>query len=111
MEASTTLVDRSGQKETLVIARTELDHVRHALKGLHIICWMPRAYPEGDRTSPKCAIDIQFPPHSEETRNGPVRRVKVFKGTLCIQPTIEDEVSWVWGETQAGARLGRPPAK
>jgi hypothetical protein len=111
MEAST-IVDRSGQKETLVIARSEVDHVRHALKGLHLVCWMPRAYPEGDRSSPMCAIDVQYPPHAEETRNGSLRRVKVYKGTLCIQPVSDgNDASWVWGETQSGGRLGRPPAK
>jgi hypothetical protein len=109
---TSTVIDRSGQKETLVIARAELDHVRHALKGLHLVCWMPRAHPEGDRSSPMCAIDIQYPPHAEETRLAGLRRVKVYKGTLCIQQVSDGaDVCWVWGETPAGSHLGKPPAK
>lgn len=106
-----TVIDRSGQKETLVIARSEVDHVRHALKGLHLVCWMPRAHPEGDRSSPLCAIDIQYPPHAEESRVGSLRRVKVHKGTLCIQGVPDaNEVCWVWGESLNGGKLGKPPA-
>lgn len=111
MDASTA-IDRSGQKETLVIARTEVDHVRHALKGLHIVSWMPRVHPEGDHSSVMCAIDIQLPPHAEEIRSGNTRRLKVGKGHLCIQPAADgSEICWVWGVTATGTRLGRPPGK
>ncbi len=111
MESSqTATTDRSGQKETLVIARSEIDHVNRALKGLHVTHWMPRAWPEGDRTSGKSAIDIQFPPHADEVREGTERRVKLSRGTLCIRPTAQDpETCWVWGVSNMGSPLGRVP--
>jgi len=105
---SPTVLDRSGQRETLIVTRAELDHVNRALKGLHVTHWMPRAYPEGDRSSGKVAIDIQYPPHAEEVRDGETRKVKVLKGFLCIRPA-DSEAFWVWGETPTGGRLGRPP--
>ena len=112
MEASQTVLDRSSQKETLIISRAEIDHVKNALKGLHIVSWFPRAYPENDRTSPFCAIPIVYPPHSEEVRAGDTRRIKVQKGVLCIKPVSPNEAAtWVWGETPHHAMLGRPPAQ
>jgi hypothetical protein len=108
---SPTVTDRSGQKETLIITRAELDHVNRALKGLHVTHWMARAYPEGDRSSGRVAIDIQYPPHAEETRDGENRKIKVLKGFLCIRPVGDGETYWVWGETQTGGHLGRRPPK
>ena len=111
MESSQTIVtDRSGQKETLVIARTELDHVNRALKGLHLVHWMPRAHPEGDRASGMCAIDIQYPPHAEEARDATMRKVKLPRGFLCSRPVGDGSgVLWVWGVGAHGSPLGRPP--
>ena len=107
---STTVIDRSGQRETLIITRAELDHVNRALKGLHLTHWMPRAHPDGDRSSGMVAIDVQYPPHAEEVRDGSTRRVKVPRGFLCVRPvTPNDEACWVWGEDRNGGRLGRPP--
>lgn len=106
-----TVLSRAGQKETLIIARAEIDHVRHALKGLHITSYLPRPWPDGDRTSGKCAIDILYPPHADETRDGTTRRVKVLKGSLIIRPVAENgDACWVWGESSGGSTLGKKPA-
>jgi hypothetical protein len=111
MDASQTVIDRSRQKETLVIARSEIDHVKHALKGLHIVSWFPRPFPDGDHSSPYCAIPIVYPPHADETVNGNRRRIKLQKGMLYIQPMSGiDSACWVWGESQHHITLGRPPA-
>lgn len=105
-----TVVNRAGQKETLIIDRHEIDHVRHALKGLHITSYLPRTWPDGDRTSGKCAIDILYPPHADESLEGTTRKIKVLKGTLKIRPIADhDDACWVWGESAGGSPLGRGP--
>jgi len=109
MESQQTAQDRSGQKETLIFARAEIDHVTRALKGLHLTHWMPHAYPDGDRSSGKCAIDVQFPPHTEETREGSTRRIRTARGTLLVRPAGDGAANWVWGESIHGIALGRPP--
>ncbi|MBI3819409.1 MAG: hypothetical protein HY286_12005 [Planctomycetes bacterium] len=106
-----TAINRAGQKESLIIQQRQIDHVRHALKGLHITSYFPRPWPDGDHSSGKCAIDILYPPHADETNDGTTRKIKVLKGTLIIRPVnAPNDACWVWGESTGGHVLGHKPA-